>query len=748
MKVAQPLHQDVEPHRNIKKQHYMTSTPQRYAPFIELCSSLFSDKSVEMIAHALEMACRALDGMQRYDGSPLVGHSVATATIVASEVGLGRNSVVAALLHDAARMGLIPLAEINSLFGEAPVGIILGMNDISKIRTKTDKSQIDDFRDLIITYSADPRVILLKLADRLEVMRNIDIFPAEKQMRKCWESMNLYAQIAHKLGLYNIKSELEEISFAHIEPRAYTEIAQKLEESAQRREALIADTLAPIERKMTESVIRYHIKSRTKSIYSIWRKMQKQGVPFEEVFDIFAIRIIIDCPKEQEKMQCWSVFSIVTDFYTPNPERMRDWISIPKSNGYESLHTTVSAFGEWVEIQIRTERMDEVAERGIAAHWRYKGVGGGSISHEEWLARLREIIEESDDKSGLCERLDAYATHREVFVFTPKGDIRKLPEGATVLDFAFDIHTSVGSSCVGAKIGQRNVSIKEPLHNGDIVTILTSKNQKPKADWLNVVVTAKARSRIRIFLREEESKLAKLGREELERKLKNWKLSISIDDAVAVLCRHFKLRTGIEIYGRIVDEKIDMADVKEVISRHIEGVEESPQPSAPVKAASATATPKPNAKNLEELVLGDEVQGLEWHTARCCNPIFGDEVFGFTTISKGVTIHRTDCPNARRLKEQYPYRIIAARWRGETGRGSFIASIRVVAEDRAGMLGTIIETIGKLGVSIRSIGLSPQRDNQLGGIVSVEVGSSNVADMVTYSILRIEGVRRAYRVNK
>ena len=705
---------------------------------------MFSAHSVELITRALSMASEALDGMTRYDGSPLVEHSIATARIVACEIGLGRNSVVAALLHDAARMGLVPLAEINTLFGEAPVGIILGMNDISSIKTNADKSQIDDFRDLIISYSTDPRVILLKLADRLEVMRNIDIFPAEKQLRKSWESMNLYSQIAHKLGLYNIKSELEEISFAHIEPKAYTEIKQKLAESAQRREALIADTLAPIEQKMRECGIRYHLKSRTKSIYSIWRKMQKQKVPFEEVFDIFAIRIIIECEKAQEKMLCWNVFSIVTDFYTPNPERMRDWISIPKSNGYESLHTTVSAFGEWVEIQIRTERMDEVAERGIAAHWRYKGVGGGSISHEEWLARLREIMEESDSKSGLSNKLDAYATNREVFVFTPKGDIRKLPEGATVLDFAFDIHTSVGAGCVGAKIGERNVSIKEPLHNGDIVTILTSKNQKPKADWLSVVVTSKARGRIKAYLREEESKLARLGREELERKLKNWKLSVAIDDAVAVLCKHFKLRTGMELYGRIADQKIEMGEVKEIILRHISGEEPSPTPAAPIKVAS----PKSEGKTSEELVLGNEVGGLEWHTARCCNPIFGDEVFGFTTITKGVTIHRTDCPNARRLHEQYPYRIIAARWKGEQSKGRFIASIRVVADDKGGMLNQITETIGSLGISIRSIALSPMRDNQLGGIVNVEVPSSSVADMVTYAIQRLDGVKRAYRVNK
>ena len=716
----------------------------RYTEFLTLCREQFSDHSVALIRQALAMASEALEGLARYDGSPLLDHSVGTALIVANEVGLGRNSVVAALLHDAARMGKLNLADVNTAFGEAVVGIILGMNDISSINTNSDKEQVDNFRDLIISYSTDPRVILLKLADRLEVMRKIDMFPPKKRLQKSWESMNLYAQIAHKLGLYNIKSELEEISFAHIEPKAYADISRRLEESAAQRAELMANVLVPVEEKMRQNGIHYHIKSRTKSVYSIWRKMVRQKVSFDEVYDIFAIRIIIDCPREAEKMQCWNVFSIVTDFYTPNPDRMRDWISIPKSNGYESLHATVLAFGQWVEIQIRTERMDEVAERGIAAHWRYKGVGGGTISHEQWLARLREIIEEGGDKSGIARKLDASMTSREVFVFTPKGDLRKLPEGATVLDFAFDIHSSVGSSCVGAKIGERNVSIKEPLHNGDIVTILTSKNQKPKKDWLSVVVTSKARHRIKVCLREEESKMAKLGREELERKLKNWKLTISIDDAVNALCRHYKLRTGMELYGRIVDEKVDMGEVKEVITRYLE-VGDTPQPPAPRKESS---TPRKEPALAEELILGDEVHGLKYNIARCCNPIFGDDVFGFTTISSGITIHRSDCPNAKRLKELYPYRVMPARWRGEQSKGSFVASIRVVAEDSPGVLSHIVEKIGALGINIRSVAISPTRDGLAGGVINVEVPSSSVADMVTYAISKVGGVKKAYRVNK
>lgn len=714
----------------------------RYADYFGLIGGLYSPQSVEMIADAVAMADKSLDGLCRYDSTPLLDHSVATAAIVAGEIGLGRNSSIAAILHDAARLGLLNLSEVNTRFGEAPVGIILGMNDISSIRTNADEDQSGNFRDLIISYSSDPRVILLKLADRLEVMRRLEMFPADKRLKKSWESMNLYAQIAHKLGLYNIKSELEDLAFRYIEPVAYDEISRKLAENENLREELIAKVLAPITRRLDETGIKYHTKSRTKSVYSVWRKMQRQGVPFEEIFDIFAVRIIIDCPAEQEKMLCWSTFSIITDFYTPNPERMRDWISIPKSNGYESLHTTVWAFDHWVEIQIRSERMDEVAERGIAAHWRYKGVKGGGISHEEWLARLRELMEESVDKSAVVKKFDTRLSSNEVFVFTPKGDLRKLPEGATVLDFAFDIHSSVGCACVGAKVNDRNVSIREPLHNGDIVSVLTSKSQRPKADWLNIVVTSKAKNRIRIHLREEEAKLASLGREELERKLKNWKLSITLDDAVAVLCRYYKIKTGIEIYGRIVEQKLDLTDVKEVIQRHLAG-----DVDAPIVPKSRTEQKKEHeVESSEALVLGEGVHGLGYKFARCCNPIFGDDVFGFITVGGGTTIHRNDCPNAKRLREMYPYRIMAARWKGSTGSGSFLASIRVVAEDSTGMLNRLTESIGALGVNIRSMSIAPMRDNLIAGAINIEVSSSSSADMVAFNLLKIGGVRKAYRV--
>ncbi len=721
----------------------------RYDGFFRLIDKNYDAERVRTIHDAFGIAAAALDGMVRYDGTPLLDHSVGTAAIVVSEIGLGRSSAIATLLHDAVRMGLIGLDDAGKQYGDEVAGILRGMNLISKVRTKDSIGQADNFRELIISYSADPRVILIKLADRLEVMRSLEMFPSEKRRKKSWESMNLYAPIAHKLGLYSIKSELEDISLRWLEPDDYNHIKAKLEETSARREEFIAKFTSPIEEKLQKQGIKYHIKGRTKSIYSIWGKMKRTGVPFEEIFDIFAIRIIVDCPQEAEKQVCWSVYSIVTDFYTPNPDRMRDWISIPKSNGYESLHTTVvTKDGNWVEIQIRSERMDEVAEKGIAAHWRYKGVHGNGKRNEEWLARLRETMDDSDRKSiGSGKAVPAPASG-EIFVFTPNGDLRKLPEGATVLDFAFDIHTGVGSTCTGARVGERNVPIKEPLRNGDIVNIITSKNQKPKADWLNIAVTSKARGRIKAFLREEQMKMAKLGREELERKLKNWKLAITIDEAVGALCKYYKVKTGTELYAQIADGRIDIGGTKELITRHIDGELFEP------KVAPGRTPKLPQAPQLKEerddgdaMIIGDSVNGLDYKPGKCCNPIFGDDVFGFITISSGITIHRSDCPNARRLREQYPYRIIEAKWRSTARQGAFVASIRIVAEDTTGMVNRITDTItNQLKINIRSMNLSPMRDNRIGGLINVEVSNTQALDMIAFHLLKIKGVEKAHRV--
>ena len=714
--------------------------PQYYRPFLETARSIFDDEVYALVHEALRLAVDRLKGMARHDGTPLVAHSINTAMIVIREVGLGRNSTISTLLHDVVRLQLMDVYKIGNRFGEQCVGILQGLCNISDVDPKVANDQIDNFRELIVSYSTDPRVILIKLADRLEVMRILDIFPEQKRKKKSWESLNLYAQIAHKLGLYNIKSELEDIALKYLEPADYAYIEKRIAETAAEREQFIRGFVRPIEEKMRAQGIRYHLKSRTKSIYSIWRKMKRMRIGFDEVYDLFAIRIIIDCPREQEKAQCWSIYSIVTDFYTPNPDRMRDWISIPKSNGYESLHTTVvTDTGRWVEIQIRSERMDEIAERGVAAHWRYKGVKGGGLGTEQWFSKLREIMETTQTQS-LAEKFDAKLSSGEVFVFTPNGDLRKLSEGATVLDFAFDIHSGLGMTCVGGKVNHRNVSLREVLHNGDIVEILTSKQQKPKADWLNIVTTAKARSRIKAYMREQQAQAASLGREELERKIKNWKLSVTMDDAVMVLCKYYKLKTGTELYGQIAQQKIVLADIKEVLTRYLsDSLDERPVREVPVTKVSVESD--------DALIIDESLSNIEYKLANCCNPIFGDEIFGFTTVSGGITIHRQDCPNAQRLKERYPYRVLPARWQAEGAKGAFRAAIRIQADDLTGLVNKIAEVINRdLKINIRSMSLNSS-GGTLSGLINIEVTSTQVVDAVIYSLMRIKGVQKVFRVN-
>ncbi len=730
----------------------------RYESLCQFTQETFSQTTCSLVEKALHFAAERMEGYSRYDGTPLLDHDVAVAEIVAREIGLGRNSTIASILHDVLRIAnkehpetVDSLShEIRQEFGDQVLGIIVGLCKISNIKLKISKEQADDFRDMIVSYSEDPRVILIKLADRLEVMRNLSIFPAEKRKKKSWESMNLYAQIAHKLGLYNLKSELEDLALKHLEPKDYEYISRRLEETESERQTFIARFIAPILEKIDQQGIKYHVKSRTKSIYSIWNKMRKQNVDFDGVYDIFALRIIIDCEPEREKQYCWTIYSIVSDFYTPNPKRMRDWITIPKKNGYESLHTTVSAGeGRWVEIQIRTERMDAVAERGIAAHWRYKGVQQGGQTSEQWLGRLREALEETTH--SLTQRFDATPASGEIFVFTPNGDIRKLPEGATVLDFAFDIHTSLGSTCTGGKVNNRAVPIREVLRNGDIVEVMTQKNQTPKADWLSFCVTSKARSRIKSFIREEQLKHARIGREELERKLKNWKIQLPIDEVVAYLCRHFKVRTGREMHSMIAEQKVEMSQIKDIIQSWISGEADAERRAAAAEAErkkeelqSANYTP---SRSSDALVIDEKINNIEYKLAKCCNPIKGDDIFGFVTISSGITIHRTDCPNAARLRENYPYRVMEARWRSNAD-GSFRATINIVAQDVAGIANHITEVITKeLKLNMRTFNFSSRGDGTAVGSVSVEVPSAAVVDMLIHSIMRIKGVQRAYRVN-
>ena len=728
---------------------------ERYSKLRETVAKQFSTTTQEMVDRALKFAEERMEGLTRYDGTPMLDHAVEVAHIVAAEVGLGRNSTVSAIIHDVVRIETqrnndesleVLLETIRKEFGEEVVGIVMGLSNISELRLNTRSDQASNFRDMIVSYSADPRVILIKLADRLEVMRSIAMFPEEKRLKKSWESLNLYAQIAHKLGLYNIKSELEDLSLSQLEPADHKHITDKLREGEKERLDFIEKFVEPIRKGLDAAGIKYHIKSRTKSVYSIWNKMRKQKVPFEGVYDIFAIRIIIDCPQPMEKAQCWMAYSIVSDFYTPNTDRMRDWISIPKSNGYESLHTTVAAGdGKWVEIQIRTERMDNVAELGIAAHWRYKGVNQGAQTSELWLQRLRELM--SETKEDIAERFDAKPASGEIFVYTPNGDIRKLPEGATVLDFAFDIHSNLGCTCSGGKVNGRAVPIREQLQNGDIVEILTQKNQQPKADWLNFVITNRAKSKIKSVIREEQAKSANLGREELERKLKNWKIAKNIDEVVAYLCKYYKQRTGTALYELIAEEKIDLGVVKELLTKWLSGEADEERRAMEAEADARrrnTSTPAKQAS--DALIIDESINNIVYKLAKCCNPIKGDDIFGFVTINTGITIHRTDCPNAKRMREQYPYRVMEAKWR-ESAQGAFRVTIAINANDSAGLVNQITEVVSRdMKLNIRSINLNSRGDGTGTGTISVEVPSVGVVDTLIHAIMRIKGVQRAYRV--
>lgn len=720
-----------------------------YKEFLLHIKENYSGEELAAVVRALRTASSLSLTQRRYDGSPMLHHALLVAKIVAKDMSLGCNSVVASLLHDVVRSGGLSLSEVEEKFGHTAFKILQGMNSISSVDAKVSTLQADNFRELIISYSTDPRVLLIKIADRLEVMRTLEIFPELKRNKKSWETIHIYAPLAHKLGLYNIKTELEDLSLKHLEPKEYRSIKDKLKESEEARLAFIEEFVAPIKEKLDSVGFKYKIKSRTKSIYSIWKKMRKQKVPFEKVFDIFAIRIILDCDESQEKMQCWTTFSVVTDFYTPNPNRMRDWISIPKSNGYESLHSTVldSVHGEakWIEVQIRTLRMDEVAERGVAAHWRYKEQSAGTLSSELWLERLRSIVDSSAGEGVSSEEFDFAVGSAEVFVFTPKGDIRKLPEGASVLDYAFDIHSNLGASCSGATVNGRAVSIREKLTSGDIVEIKTTKTFRVKAGWLNYVVTGKAKARIRQILREELASSATLGREELERKLKNWRLNVTLEEAITVLRKQYKVKTGLEVYDMIAENRIPLAEIKELITVYLNGgipVQEPKPRKTPRKVEDARKSSVGNA-----LIIDKGASGVDYRMAQCCSPICGDEIFGFVTIHSGITVHREGCPNAARLKEQYPYRVVETRWKEEgTDAGAFLVKLRIDGNDAQGVAADISDTLTrKLNVNVRTINLT-SLGGAFRGEVVVEVKNAQFVEVIIHNLRKIKAIDKVSRM--
>lgn len=671
-----------------------------------------------------------------------------TAIIVAEEIGMRRASILGIMLHESVKYHLCTLESVQKNYGEDVAGIIRGLVKINELYEKSPTIESENFRNLLLSFAEDMRVILIMIADRVNLMRQIKESPNEEaRLAVSNEAAHLYAPLAHKLGLYKLKSELEDLSLKYTQHDIYYHIKEKLNATKAARDRYIQQFIEPVRKKLEESGLKFHIKGRTKTIHSIYQKMKKQGCPFEGVYDLFAIRIILDSPLDKEKQECWQVYSIVTDMYLPNPKRLRDWLSVPKSNGYESLHITVMGpEGKWVEVQIRTERMDEIAEKGLAAHWRYKGIKGES-GLDEWLNSIRETLENADNDAETIDqfKLDLYKD--EVFVFSPKGDLYKLPQGATVLDFAFAIHSNLGCHCVGAKVNGRNVQLKQSLNSGDQVEIMTSTTQTPKRDWLNFVTTSKARNKIRQALKELVARQTEFARETLERKFKNRK--IEYDEAILMrLIKKSGFKTVTDFYQSIANET---TDINTLIDHYLEMQRKETDQREEVIYRSAEnfniqqATDEKNVYKDDVLVIDQHLKGIDFKLARCCNPIYGDEVFGFVTISGGIKIHRCDCPNAPELKARFPYRIVRARWAGKSQGKQYPITLRIVGHDDIGIVTNITSIINKEdNILLRSISID-SNDGLFSGMLTIMVDDTNKLEALIKKIKTVKGVKQISR---
>ncbi len=675
--------------------------------------------------------------------------SFQTAQLVVDEIGLKRDSVLAVLLRPSVEEGLMSIDEVKDQFGESVARILHGLQRIQELYQKNPVIESENFRNLLLSFAEDMRVILIMIADRVNLMRQIkdtDNDGAKHEVSQ--EAAYLYAPLAHKLGLYKLKSELEDLSLKYLEHDAYYHIKGKLSETKKSRDAYIERFIGPISQRLTEAGIKFHIKGRTKSIHSIWQKMKKQKCPFEGVYDLFAIRIIIDTPIEKEKMQCWQAFAIVTSMYQPNPKRLRDWLSVPKSNGYESLHITVlGPEQKWVEVQIRTERMDEIAERGVAAHWRYKGVKGES-GLDEWLTNIRSMLETSDGMEAMDQfKMDLYED--EVFVFTPKGDLFKFAKGATVLDFAYHIHSKVGSACTGARINGKVVTIRQPLQSGDQVEIMTSANQKPKQDWLNIAQTSRARSKIRLALKETQVKEGLFAKEMLERKFKNRKLEMD-DSIMQLLIRKLGFKEVSDFYRQVANGELDPAVI---IEKYIE-LQQGDQPVTGNNVAESAANfVLENSKHSvatnqmadDVLVIDRNLKGIDYQLARCCQPIYGDKVFGFVTINGGIKIHREDCPNAPELKKRFGYRIVKARWSGK-GASQYAITLRIIGNDDIGIVNNLTNIISRdEKLILRSINID-SHDGLFSGNLTIMIDDNTRLEALMKKLRTVRGVKQVERI--
>lgn len=677
--------------------------------------------------------------------------SFQTAELELEEIGMKRECVLAIMLYNSIISGNLSIERTEQLFGKSVAQIIHGLVRIHELYTKTPVIESENFRNLLLSFAEDMRVILIMITDRVNLMRQIrDTDNTEAKLRVAEEASYLYAPLAHKLGLYKLKSELEDLSLKYLEHDAYYMIKDKLNATKRSRDAYIEKFIAPIDEKLKQLGIKCHIKGRTKSIHSIWQKMKKQQCGFEGIYDLFAIRIIIDSPYDQEKMLCWQTYSLITDMYQPNPKRLRDWLSVPKSNGYESLHITVlGPEQKWVEVQIRTERMDEIAERGLAAHWRYKGIKGES-GLDEWLNNIRTALENSDDMQLMDQfKMDLYED--EVFVFTPKGDLLKFPKGATILDFAYHIHSGVGNKCVGGKINGRNVPIREPLRSGDTVEILTQNNQTPKRDWLNIVKTSRGKAKVRQALKETQVKDGLFAKEILERRFKNRKVDVE-ESVMSHLIKRMGFKETSDFYRQLVDNKIDANDVVDQyiaerdreLNQKMAGVVRSAEEFS-FDQQSGQSVSYNNIGNDDELVIDQNLKGVDYSLAQCCHPIFGDPIFGFVTVSGGIKIHCQNCPNAPELRKRFGYRIVKARWSGK-GQSQYNITLRIVGNDDLGIVNNITSIISKEEkIVMKSINID-SHDGLFSGNLNVLVEDTSKLESLLKKLRTVKGVKSIARL--
>ena len=719
---------------------------QAYQTLQQLAAEAITAEDLQRIQQVQQQAIQQ-QALQRgtFDLNPIL-FDLQTAIICVQEIGLNRASIISILLQDSVAHGTLPLQSISQTFGTDVQHIIQGLIKVNELYDKNPSIETENFRDLLLSFAEDMRVIFIIIADRVNLMRQIKERGTEQERKRvATEASYLYAPLAHKLGLYLIKSELEDLSLKYLEHDAYYHIKDKLNETKRSRDLYIQHFIQPIQEKLTAAGLHFHVKGRTKSIHSIWQKMKKQKCPFEGVYDLFAIRVILDSPLEREKADCWQVYSIVTDMYKPNPKRLRDWLSVPKTNGYESLHTTVMGpEGKWVEVQIRTERMDDIAEHGLAAHWRYKGVKDSGTKLEEWLKDIRAALEAHTSDEQLVDQFKVDLYSDEVFVFTPRGDLFKLPKGATVLDFAYKIHTNIGSHCSGGKINGKNVPMRTKLQSGDQVEILTNANQYPKRDWLTFARTSRAKAKIKQAINEQELKQATFARETLERRFKNRK--VEYEEAIAMkLLKKLGYKHVMDFYRDIADQVLDP---NQFIDKYLEAQKrennelDTTTHSAAEFVQNIDNTPE---RNNDILVIDQNVKGVEYSLAKCCNPIYGDDVFGFVTAGRGIKIHRRDCPNAQRLRQTLSYRIIPARWAGK-GNSLYPITLRVVGNDDIGIVSNITSVIAKeQNVILRSINIQSSEDGLFSGSLILQIDDLHKLRLLIKKLQAIKGVKNVTR---